>query len=136
MFWCDQRLQLTIDGPGTSRSLVIPRPYARIGADESADVVLPHEATGGRRWYLHATGNGVYCVELGKSVKPTRRRGRWVTPTQELELGTHSLYVKSVSGNGGPDAAGNVSGDVAGNRPEAGEKPVVQFVSGTQSPRR
>ncbi|MCH2398778.1 MAG: archaeosortase/exosortase family protein, partial [Pirellulales bacterium] len=132
MFWCDQRLQLTIDGPGTSRSLVIPRPYARIGADESADVVLPHEATGGRRWYLHATGNGVYCVELGKSVKPTRRRGRWVTPTQELELGTHSLYVKSVSGNGGPDAAGNVAGD----RPEAGEKPVVQFVSGTQSPRR
>ena len=136
MFWCDQRLQLTIDGPGTSRSLVIPRPYARIGADESADVVLPHEATGGRRWYLHATGNGVYCVELGKSVKPTRRRGRWVTPTQELELGTHSLYVKSVSGNGGPDAAGKASGELAGDQPETTEKPVVQFVSGTQSPRR
>ena len=136
MFWCDQRLQLTIDGPGTSRSLVIPRPYARIGADESADVVLPQEATGGRRWYLHATGKGVYCVELGKSVKPTRRRGRWVTPTQELELGTHSLYVKSVSGNGGPDAAGKASGELAGDQPEAADKPVVEFVSGTQSPRR
>ncbi|MEE3368501.1 MAG: archaeosortase/exosortase family protein [Planctomycetota bacterium] len=136
MFWCDQRLQLTIDGPGTSRSLVIPRPYARIGADEAADVVLPLEATGGRRWYLHATGNGVYCVELGKSVKSTRRRGRWVTPTQELELGTHSLYVKSVSGNGGPEVAGNSSEELVGDEPDAVEKPVVEFVSGTQSPRR
>ena len=136
MFWCDQRLQLTIDGPGTSRSLVIPRPYARIGADESADVVLPLEATGGHRWYLHATGNGVYCVELGKSVKPTRRRGRWVTPTQELELGTHSLYVKSVSGNGGPAAAGNRSEELVADEPDAAVKPVVEFVSGTESPRR
>ena len=136
MFWCDQRLQLTIDGPGTSRSLVIPRPFARIGANESADLVLPLEVTGGRNWYLHATDRGVYCVELGKSSKSTRRRGRWVTPTQELELGTHSLYVKSVSGKGVPAPAGDALGELVDEQSEIAEKPVVQFVSGTQTPQR
>ncbi|MAV37098.1 MAG: hypothetical protein CMJ59_16765 [Planctomycetaceae bacterium] len=136
MFWCDQRLQLTIDGPAGSRSLVIPRPFARIGSEESAELVFPPEETGGRSWYVHATPDGVYSLELGHRDKEPRRRGRWVAPTEAMQLGDHALYVKAVSGNAarGKPAAGTaepVSDEVA-----ADGKPVIEFVSDSHPPRR
>jgi hypothetical protein len=58
---------VTVKGPEGSFSVTAEKPFARIGAHETADVVLPGNRIPRRGIYLHLTEQGVFWINLASS---------------------------------------------------------------------
>jgi pSer/pThr/pTyr-binding forkhead associated (FHA) protein len=105
-YWCDQGLEITVDGPEGDFSVKVEKPFARIGRHESSEVVLPDKRIPRRSLYLHATEAGVLCLRLASS--PSERhcgcRG-WLTPGQILTVGPYKIMAKLSNGQAKPATA-------------------------------
>ncbi len=62
--WCCHRLVITVDGPEGRRLAVIDKPFARVGSDPRAEVVLPRAALPACALFVLATGEGISCLNL------------------------------------------------------------------------
>lgn len=94
-WWCPRHIVVAVQGPDRARSeVVVTKPFARIGRDERAEVVLADADVLPCQVYLHATNEGIYCTAFA----PGSPNG-WLTPTEAVEVGPFRVQA-SFSGGG------------------------------------
>ncbi|MCR4411965.1 MAG: FHA domain-containing protein [Thermoguttaceae bacterium] len=94
--WCAQRLAITVEGPEKRFSVTTEAPFARIGSDEAAEVVLRHGRLPRRGLYLHATDEGVFWINLASpdTVKEVPRG--WLPPDRRIHFGPYRISARVV----------------------------------------
>jgi hypothetical protein len=95
--WLDDQLVVTLDGPEGRREVVVPRPFARVGGHPDSEIALPGPGVAKRALYLHATTQGVFCLDLDVEDAVVEKRGRWLAATDTVHVGQHSLSVRLAS---------------------------------------
>ena len=89
-FWLQQGLIVRVNGPDGGREFQVERPFARVGSHPSSEVLLPDIAK--RSIYLHATSDGVFCLNLSRDNQfPPEHAGQWLKPDEQLSLGPYRL---------------------------------------------
>ena len=88
---------LEVEGPGEGEvvSRTFKRPFALIGRDPNADLVLDHALVSSRHAYLQVIAGRVYCVDLGSRSgvdweKGPERSG-WVDQTWGICIGPYRI---------------------------------------------
>jgi len=95
--WLDDQLVITLTGPEGRRELVVPRPFARIGGHPDSEVALTGPGVAKRALYLHATREGLFCLDLDAEDAVIEKRGRWLGPDDVMQVGTHTLTARIAS---------------------------------------
>ncbi len=116
-YWCEKNLLITVEGPSGRSRTTVEKPFARIGSHLSSEVVLPGPQVAQRGFYLHATDEGVYCVDLLHNQSAARVGRGWLQPDQVITLGPYKIsaqlaegYHTVVVGRADLDAKGTVAG--------------------------
>ncbi len=85
--WSQRGLIVTVeDAEGVPRTVRIASPFARVGSDPRAELVLAGAEILPCHLYLHATDEGIYCLGLGNQA-PTG----WLTPKLRIEIGNYRI---------------------------------------------
>ena len=92
-YWCAESLVVTVNGPQGRSTAVIGKPYARIGSHPRSEVVLSGLGIEPRSLYLHATGEGVFCVRLQAAEGGVIGAGSWLNQDETLRVGPYELFV-------------------------------------------
>ena len=95
--WSTEHLVVTLSGPEGRREFVVPRPFARVGAHPASEIVLSGPGIAKRSHYLHATGDGLYCLDLDVEDADAENRGRWLAADDVLQVGPYQLTVRCAS---------------------------------------
>ena len=90
-YWCDQGLVITVDGPGGRRTVEIDKPYARLGSHDSSEVLIPDKRISRRRFYFHATDDGVFCVNFSHLKKTANQSRGWLDPDDKIKMGPYRI---------------------------------------------
>lgn len=98
-YWCPYHLIVTVEGPEGARSVTTAKPFARVGTDEAADVVLPHSQLPRRALYLHATKEGVFWVNLAEANDTEGPLRGWLGAGKAIPFGDYRISAR-LSGNG------------------------------------
>ncbi len=93
-YWCDQGLVITVDGPGGRRTVEVDKPFARLGSHDSSEVLIPDKRIARRRFYFHATDEGVFCVNLTHSKKKLDQSRGWLNPDDTIKMGPYGISVR------------------------------------------
>ena len=101
--WTHEQLAVTVGGPSGVRELLIDKPFARVGSHPNSEVVLDDPGVAKRALYLHATSDGVFCLDLDIEDSVAQKRGRWMLPHDVVQLGPYSLSVRLASGAAAAD---------------------------------
>ncbi|WP_425618155.1 FHA domain-containing protein [Anatilimnocola sp. NA78] len=91
--WCNERLIVEVIGPQGVVSTPVALPFARVGSHPDSDVVLPEGPPTGRSLYLHATTDGIFCLDLRRVQSHGTDLGFWLQPTDEVGIG--GFWVKA-----------------------------------------
>lgn len=102
--WCQHGLAISVEGPQGAWSTTVERPFARISAQNGAEVVLPDPRVGSRGIYLHATDAGVYAVGFSHAETGEKPWRGWLEPEQWLTIGPYRISARSPGLEGPPDA--------------------------------
>jgi predicted nucleic acid-binding Zn-ribbon protein len=94
--WSSEQLLVTVSGPEGRREFVVPRPFARIGSHPDSEVVLTGIAK--RALYVHASRDGLFCLDLDVEDAVLEKRGRWLERHDTVHVGPYLLSVRLVSG--------------------------------------
>jgi hypothetical protein len=98
-YWCNQGLDITVDGPDGRFHATVQKPFARIGRRESSEVVLPDKRVPLQAIYLHATETEVFCIRLTSSVARTDRDSQArLAPGQTITVGPYQISVELSNG--------------------------------------
>ena len=85
--WSGHDLIVTVRLPDQKPRVVhLNQPFARIGAHPKADIRLPDETRSLRALYLHATEEGIFCLNLDPTAGP-RSTTRWLGPGRSAQVG-------------------------------------------------
>ena len=85
--WCRRPVQLSVRGPdGSQREFSLRKPFALIGGDPRADVVLNEGSPPPCGLYLHATNDGIFCVGLS----PSAPHG-WLRPKKYVKFAEYKI---------------------------------------------
>jgi len=90
-YWCDQGLVITVDGPGGRRTVEVDKPYARLGSHSSSEVLIPDKRIARRRFYFHATDDGVFCVNFSHLKKTVDQSRGWLDPDDTIKMGPYRI---------------------------------------------
>ncbi len=114
--WADEQLVVTVDGPGGVRELVVAKPFARVGGHPDSEVVLDAPGVAKRALYLHATCDGVFCLDLDMEDSVAQKRGRWLREDEAVRVGPYALTARlaSAAGRGGSPPPSPVAWGSAG----------------------
>ena len=94
-YWCEQGLEITVDGPEGRFCVKVEKPFARVGRHESSEVVLPNKRAPHRGLYLHATEAGIFYVRLASSSSKNDQGAQgWLAPGQILNVGPYQITVQ------------------------------------------
>ena len=93
-YWCAESLVVTVNGPQGQSTSVIGKPFARIGSHPRSEVVLSGLGIEPRSLYLHATGEGVFCVRLQAANDGIVGAGSWLDQDESLRVGPYELFVR------------------------------------------
>ena len=96
-FWCRQKIEITVAGPERSQTVVVGKPFARVGSLERSEVCLDFPGMAARSLYLHATDEGVFCVPLEYTEDFTCHG--WLQPDQTVRLGDHLMSARLAGGD-------------------------------------
>jgi hypothetical protein len=98
-YWSSRGMVITVEGPYGRFCATIEKPFARIGAHGSSEVVLSHKDVPPRSVYLHATDAGVFYVHL-TATDADREEDRcgWLAPDQIIEVGPYRLAAQLTDG--------------------------------------
>jgi hypothetical protein len=97
-FWCDDRIHVHIEGPEGPRDVVVDQPYAHVGYNPRAEVVLEGSGVRKRALFLLATKIGVYALNLDRQEAPLDEPGRWITSAEPIAVGPYQLTISLASG--------------------------------------
>ncbi|MHB1033368.1 MAG: FHA domain-containing protein [Pirellulales bacterium] len=104
VYWCRQRLIVTIDGPEGRQVVATEKPFARIGCHQSSEIVLAEREARLRSLYLHATENGIYCASLLPPWLDRPRFNGWIVENEALSLGCYRITASFADGDQPPDS--------------------------------
>jgi pSer/pThr/pTyr-binding forkhead associated (FHA) protein len=98
---CGAEGPLQLDVKDANRSTIgrwtLDQPYALIGRDPRADIVLDHDDVSRRHVYVQVITGRVFFVDLGSRNGVLRENQRqpagWLSPGQTLEIGPFSLQI-------------------------------------------
>ena len=101
--WSDRQVTVRVEGPDGERTVEVGKPYARIGSDQRAEVILEGPSVPRLGLYLHATDDGVFCTSLTKpraSVEGNGHHGygEWLSDTRSTSLGDYKIYASFTEG--------------------------------------
>ncbi len=94
--WCAQRLAITVEGPEQRFSVTTEAPFARIGSDDAAEVVLRHGGLPRRGLYLHATDEGVFWINLASPPTLDEVPRGWLPPDRRIHFGPYRISARLV----------------------------------------
>lgn len=95
--WLDEQLVVTLDGPEGRREIVIPRPFARVGGHPDSEIPLAGPGVAKRAQYLHATREGLFCLDLDVEDGAAEKRGRWLAPDDVIRIGSYAFSARVAS---------------------------------------
>lgn len=95
--WSSEQLLVTASGPEGRREFVVSRPFARVGSHPDSEVVISGPGVAKRALYLHATSEGLFCLDLDVEDAVLEKRGRWLGPQDALRVGPYLLSARLVS---------------------------------------
>jgi hypothetical protein len=88
--WCGHHIALRVDGPdGLHREILVEKPFARVGRDQRSEVPLFDRLLFPCHLYLHATDEGIYCVDLARE-----KVGDWLQPSESVQIGPFRLAAR------------------------------------------
>jgi hypothetical protein len=93
-YWCERKLLVRTQGPGSGFSTKVEKPFARVGSHEYSDVVLQGKGVQRRSLYLHATHEGVFCVDLTRTDAAGHALRDWLRAKQAVALGPYQVGAK------------------------------------------
>lgn len=96
--WSSEQLLVTVSGPEGRREFVVPRPFARIGSHPDSEVVLTGPGVAKRALYVHATDEGLFCLDLDVEDAVLEKRGRWLERHDTVHVGPYLLSARLASG--------------------------------------
>ncbi len=97
-YWSSSQIRIKVSGPNGPLVRELDKPYALIGTHEQADVVLRGPGIARRHLYLHATADGIFCVDLAKGRRRKSLVGRWIDNDQTVQVGPYTFQFGFVSG--------------------------------------
>jgi pSer/pThr/pTyr-binding forkhead associated (FHA) protein len=97
-------LWLDAESPGgADRRWILSRPFAVVGRDPGADLILDHAQVSRRHAYLQVIAGRVFCVDLGSRTgvawEGRPRRSGWVDRQQRVRIGPFQIRA---GGSAGP----------------------------------
>ena len=99
--WSSEQLLVTVSGPEGRREIVVPRPFARIGTHPESEIVLSAPGVAKRSHYVHATREGLFCLDLDVEDSVPEKRGRWLDGHDALQIGPYLLTFRGGQANQG-----------------------------------
>ncbi len=92
-----EALRIVVEGPrgGAGEPRTLPQPFAVIGRDNRADVILDDERVSRRHVYLQAVAGRVFWMDLetrtGTCDETGTRKSGWLAPGGLLEIGPYAV---------------------------------------------
>jgi hypothetical protein len=96
--WSTEQILVSVSGPDGRREFVVPRPFARIGSHSDSEIVLTGGGVAPRALYLHATADGLFCLDLDVEDTVLETRGRWLDRQDTARVGPYLLNARLASG--------------------------------------
>lgn len=93
-YWCDRGLVITVEGPYGRRQVEVDKPFARLGSHKLSEVLIPDTRISRRRFYFHATDDGVFCVNLSHLKAEVDPNRGWLDPDDTIELGPYRVSAR------------------------------------------
>ena len=90
-YWCDKGLVITVDGPDGRRRVEVDKPFARLGSHKSSEVLIPDKRISRRRFYFHATDDGVFCVNFSHLKSAVDQSRGWLDPNDTIKMGAYRV---------------------------------------------
>lgn len=91
-FWCNRGMVISVQAAdGTILSGEVDKPFARVGGEAASEVVLPGEGIPLRSLYLHATDDGVYCLNLDPRQDGDSAPHGWLNGSSPVCVGQYLL---------------------------------------------
>src|SRR5262245_46732978 len=86
LYWCQRSLLVTVHPPGEPpQTTRLDQPFALVGAHAKSDILLTQEKFR-RVLYLHATDDGIFCLNLDES-SGSHSTTRWLGPGRTAKVG-------------------------------------------------
>lgn len=121
-YWCSRSLLITAPMAHGPRTLTLSKPFARVGSDPVADVVLPPQSAPRRAIYLHAAEEGIFFVKLFEENSEEATGRGWFRNGESIRVGTVPLSAR-LSGPLPPTGPRDVDWESKGSAP--GPHPVL-----------
>jgi pSer/pThr/pTyr-binding forkhead associated (FHA) protein len=99
--WSSRPIVVTVQGPQGKQVYTIDKPFVRIGAHPRSEVVLPDGPA--KRFFLHATGAGIYCLSLERNVLGRPPFNGWVAPRRAISIGAYQVSARFADDAPQPD---------------------------------
>ena len=93
-YWHDTGLVITVEGPDGRRTVEVDKPFARLGSHKSSEVLIPDKRISRRRFYFHATEDGVFCVNLSPSKSSVGQSRGWLNPGDAIKMGPYCISAR------------------------------------------
>ena len=93
-YWCDKGLVITVEGPEGRRQVEVDKPFARLGSHKSSEVLIRSKHISRRRFYFHATDEGVFCVNLSHLKAADDQSRGWLDPDDTIKMGPYRISAR------------------------------------------
>lgn len=93
-YWCDKGLVITVHGPNGRRRVEVNKPFARLGSHKSSEVLIPDKDISRRRFYFHATDEGVFCINLSHLKSAVDQSRGWLDPNDTITMGAYRISAR------------------------------------------
>ncbi len=132
-------LRITVEGPGTAggEPRQFPQPFAVIGRDDRADMILEEPQVSRRHVYLQAVGGWLFWVDLesrtGTRTETGPRKSGWLAGRGFISIGPYMIR-RLATASGGDAALGELPRDTPLAAQAFGREPLpdvaLEFLNG------
>jgi len=129
-YWCPHSLVVTVDGPQGPRTTTVDKPFARLSARRSAEIVLPDLRIASRGLYLHATDAGVFCLGFSHAEAAEEPWHGWLQRGETAGFGPYQVSARLAGPPASPEGAAPPGRDLT-EKGTAGEPcPIIAVAFG------
>ncbi len=124
--WSNYGITVRVESPSGVRTIEVDKPYVRIGSHPQAEVTLEGPGIPKAGLYLHATNDGIFCMDLQSPrhsvLDSDDESGIWLSDDRGAVLGDYHIFA-AVTGS-----------DVEQPRPSHNERPQLDRKGSVTSP--
>lgn len=93
--WCGRTLSVEVQtGADLPQSRDLGQPFAVVGSAAEATVSIADPQAARRHFYLHATDDGIFCLDLAAGESDRESGGHWLAPNEVLVVGETRITVR------------------------------------------